>query len=396
LGQVVSLTGILGPLAAPARAAIAAWTAAVNARGGVACHPVVVYTKDDAGDPAQAAAAVQELVEEKHVQALVGTHTIISMNGLIAGIEKEHVPVVGGDLAGFAWNNHPLLFPQGPAEIDMIRAGLEQIVRTGTPKVAVLYCVEAPVCTAADKLFPGEAAKAGAQVVMNTPISLGQTDFTAQCLNARGAGAQVLRTIADGATIGRIARSCAAVGYFPKLLGVSVGTSAEQAGDPAIRRDTLILAGSTAPWTRRDSTGQREFLDALARFAPGLLADGNSITAWAAGKLLEAAVAGLGPAARDEPLTTARILDGLGRIHNETLGGLTTPITFTPGQTGAPRPRCAFLEVLTVSGWTTPQDSRPLCFPTDIASSAAGNGAALGAAPAVALAGAWRRAGGAR
>jgi branched-chain amino acid transport system substrate-binding protein len=54
-------------------------------------------------------------------------------------------------------------------------------------------------------------------------------------------------------------------------------------------------------------------------------------------------------------------VSGLGRIKNETLGGLVPPITFSPGQPAAPRLDCVFLELLTRSGWTAPAGSSPVC-----------------------------------
>src|SRR6201999_2070678 len=54
IGQVGTFSGFLGPIIGPARTALAAWAMDVNAHGGLACHPVVVYSADDGGDPAPA------------------------------------------------------------------------------------------------------------------------------------------------------------------------------------------------------------------------------------------------------------------------------------------------------------------------------------------------------
>lgn len=74
-----------------------------------------------------------------------------------------------------------------------------------------------------------------------------------------------------------------------------------------------------------------------------------------------AAVAATGPAARDQPITTADILTGLGRVKNETLGGLSPPITFSPGQSSAPPVRCIYFELLSEQGWTAPRGSKYVC-----------------------------------
>ncbi|MGQ0465303.1 MAG: hypothetical protein ACT4QG_08270 [Sporichthyaceae bacterium] len=85
------------------------------------------------------------------------------------------------------------------------------------------------------------------------------------------------------------------------------------------------------------------------------------MVAWSAGKLFEAAIAGLGAKASDGPIDTADVLAGLGTIRNETLGGLAPPLTFTPDQERAPVVRCAFVELLTEQGWTAPVGSKPVC-----------------------------------
>jgi len=109
-----------------------------------------------------------------------------------------------------------------------------------------------------------------------------------------------------------------------------------------------------------DNQGQRDFHAALARYTPQLTPDADAICAWAAGRLLEAAVRDLGPTARAAPITTADLFAGLGRIHQETLGGLTPPMTFTPAQSAAPLIDCVYFELLTDKGWTA-TSSQPRC-----------------------------------
>jgi len=50
VGQVGTFSGVLGTITASARAALSLWATDLNARGGLACHPVRIYSEDDAGD----------------------------------------------------------------------------------------------------------------------------------------------------------------------------------------------------------------------------------------------------------------------------------------------------------------------------------------------------------
>ncbi|MGQ0629634.1 MAG: ABC transporter substrate-binding protein [Sporichthyaceae bacterium] len=361
IGQVGSFSGVAGPITASARTALAVWAKHINAQGGLACHPVEIFVADDGADATRAASAVAQLVNDRKVVALVATFSSLSMTGLIDGVEKAKIPVVGGDLLALEWNSHPLLFPQGAGLEGQAGGAIQQLVSQGKTKLGLLYCVEASACTTGAKIIPERAKAFGAEIVYSTPVSLTQTDFTAQCQNAKNAGVQALGVAVDGSSIGRVARSCAALGYFPPLISNGLVISPAQAEDPGIRKNTLFTASSNAPWMRTDTPGQKEYAAALAQYAPGLETDGASMATWSAATLFAAAISKLGDDAIGRPITTADVFTGLGRIKNETLGGLAPPITFSPNQKFAPLSRCVYFELLTVEGWTAPLGSQPLC-----------------------------------
>jgi hypothetical protein len=165
----------------------------------------------------------------------------------------------------------------------------------------------------------------------------------------------------DGAAQGRVARSCASVGYHPLLAAGSATFTLKQTEDPNLRTLGMVSGGPVAPWMAQDTPAARELHETLARLAPALEPDGEAVLGWTSGKLLEATVARLTPSQRAGPLTTELILDGLGRIHGETLGGLTGPLTFTPGEKHAVSSGCNYFERLGPDGWTTPTGSKPVC-----------------------------------
>lgn len=360
IGQVGTFSGVTGPAWAGGRTSLTVWAKDVNARGGVACHPVVLHFADDSGDPAQAAALVQDQVKNGTI-AFVGGHDDLSIAGFKQGIETAKVPAIGGDLIAIEWNQSPYLFPQGAGILDQIFGLMKQNVDAGHTKLGLLYCVEIAACSVANKAInsDGLAAKAGANVVYNSAISLTQTDFTAQCQSAKNAGADQLGLAMDGSSMARVARSCAAVGYRPALGGIGGTISPGQAEDPNLRAFGLSTASGTAPWTVFDTPGLRAYKAAMETYAPGEADSGSSVQIWTAGKLFEAAVAKLGDAAASRPLTAAMIIDGLHRISHETLGGLTGPLSFLNGPT--PSNGCFFYEKLTDAGWTAPRGSKPEC-----------------------------------
>ncbi|MGQ0847362.1 MAG: ABC transporter substrate-binding protein [Sporichthyaceae bacterium] len=360
LGQVGTFSGVGGAITASARTALAVWAKAVNDRGGIACHPVTLTVIDDGMDPAKTSAAVATLVSKHRVVALVGTVAPATLNGLLDGVEKARIPVVGGDGVGREWNANRWLFPQGSSFEPVIEERLRYAVGMGKAKIGLLYCVEAGACTEVAEVAPKLAKQAGAEIVSSTPVSITQTDFTAQCQNAKNAGAQALLLGVDGSSIGRVARSCASLGYRPLLIANGLLISATQAADPGIRANQLLTTTANAPWLKTDTPGQREFAAAMGRYAPTAGLDAAAMVAWSAGKLFEAAIARLGAAAAGS-VTTQDVLAGLGKIRGETLDGLAAPIAFSPGQEGAPVVGCAFVELLTTEGWTAPEGSKPVC-----------------------------------
>jgi branched-chain amino acid transport system substrate-binding protein len=362
LGQVGTFSGVAAPISAATRTAAAVWAQDVNARGGLACHPVTLFSVDDGGDGARAAALVQQLQAEKRVIALVANSVVFSVTGFRSAIEKVKLPAVGGDLVGPDWHESPYMFAQGASIFDQILGFLRQGSEMGKKKVGALYCVELSACS--EGLAYAKAGgdkRAGVELVYESAISVTQPDFTAQCQNAKNAGVDQLVLGMDGSSMIRVARSCAALGYRPLLTGVGQSISLGQSTDANLRSFGLAVASGVAPWTEDDTPGVKAYRAAPARYAPSLQPDGSSISGWTAGKLMEAAIAGVAAKARSGPLTTALVMEGLGTIKNQDLGGLTAALTFTPDQKASKSSGCIFYELLGTGGWTAPRGSRKVC-----------------------------------
>jgi branched-chain amino acid transport system substrate-binding protein len=358
LGQIGTFSGLAGPIAGDGLTALAVWAKDVNARGGLACHPVTLYVRDDGGDPARAAAAVKELLG-RGVVAFVGNLTALTQQGFKPEIEKNCVPAVGIDF-GLDWSTRPCFFPQGGGWNESIAGLVAQAKERKHSRLGLLYCVEINTCSSIGKDIGAAADREGVQLVYSSAISLTQTDYTAQCQNAKNAQVEELVVAMEGSAMARLARSCLALGYKPLLVGAAFAINPKQAEDPRIRELGLAAINSNAPWFATDQPGLRAYQAALRTYAPQIVSSGITLQMFAAGRLLEAGVANLGSAARNAPLTSAQILAGLNKIKNETLGGLTAPLDFTIK--GKPRSSgCVYLTMLGPPGWTTPDGTKPLC-----------------------------------
>lgn len=360
LGQVGTFTGIAGPIAGDALLAIGAWVKDVNSRGGLACHPVVLYSRDDGGDPARASAAVRELLDERHVVAFLANLTPLSQSGFLPEIEKRCVPAIGIDI-GPEWSREPCLFPQGGGYEERIAGAVAQSIDRGHHRLGLLYCVEVAACTTTGKDLKIQAERRGATLAYSSAVSLTQTDFTAQCQNAKNAGVEELTVALEGSAMARLARSCLALNYRPLLVGAAFALNPHQAADPALRELGLATTNPNVPWFLTDQPGLREYQAALARYAPQAANSGITLQMWAAAKVLEAGIARLGDSARRGPLTSAAILLGLNSIHGETLAGLSAPLDFRFSADGTRSSRCVFAALLGASGWVAPHGSTPWC-----------------------------------
>ena len=329
LGQVVSAAGLIGQNVGSAVPTLQAWAKAVNARGGIACHPVQVISQDDGSDPARSASAVSDLVRNRKAVALVANFVPLSISGFHSAVTKEGVPVIGGDLFSLDWWQDGLFYPVGTYVDANAIGATSAVAKKGADKVGVLYCLESSVCPPYKDAVVRGAAANGYSVVYEAQVSLTQPDFTSQCQNAKNAGATQISSLIDGSAVSRLARSCASIGYYPKLAIGSLAATFDQ-GDPNIRRATVSLASASGPWFDTGIPGQKEYLSSMARFAGSLALNPSSSLAWIGGMMAEKAIEKLGASARTTAITTEMIRTGLSMIKNETLDGMVAPTTFSP------------------------------------------------------------------
>lgn len=333
IGQVGGFSGLIGAGLKGAIQAPYVWVRDVNARGGLGCHPVEFIQRDDGSDPARSQAAVQDLAQNENAVALFSNWVLLNSAGFRAGVEAERIAAVGGDQVNPDWTESPFMFPVGGTARGNFAGALKGAGEAGGTKLAILYCIESTACPAFYNAATsdGFAQRYGMEVVYTTQISLTQTDFTAQCQNAKNAGADTLLLAGDPSTLVRTARSCANLNYFPRY-PIAANQASFDPNDPNLRRAGAFLAAPVFPHTETSNQAEQEFRAAMERYAPSAPIDAAAAMTWAAGRMLEAAVAKLGPEAQTQPLTRELILQGLGMIDAETLAGLIPPTTYVAGQ----------------------------------------------------------------
>jgi len=362
IGEVGVFSGPIGANMKPISDSVRIWVRWINDRGGINGHPVSLLTGDSAADPARHRALVQQLVD-KGVIAFVGQPgEVFSGGGSVQYLTQQRVPVIGSEGGADWFYQSPVYFPQiqhGRALVQALATGTaKEAVARGKSKLAIWTCVEAQVCKDVDEIVPKVTPKYGVTVVNSSKVSIGQPDFTAECLSTRNAGAEMIFMAADGATISRGAASCTRQGYRPTwvLIGATI-LAKQHAEDPNL--NNAIGVDTQAPWFLDNSPGRKEWRDGLARYAPDLSTTSSNMIGWVAAKLFEYAMK-KGP----EPYTRESLLASLWSTRGDPLPDLTVPYLFNPEKPATPT-TCFWNVTPTDGKWTSADGGQRHCFDYD-------------------------------
>ncbi|HVU72785.1 MAG TPA: ABC transporter substrate-binding protein [Mycobacteriales bacterium] len=360
LCQTGSFTGQAGPPLGNAQPALAAWVRWTNAHGGLAGHLVKLDSKDDAQDANKALQIAQNCVQNEHAVAFVASMMVVSAGTVGQYAQSQKVPVVGGDALEDVWFTNPYMFPEGASPEGIDGGAVAAWKAAGKTSPAIVYCVESSACPEANKDVQAQAKAQGIPVKQTYQVSLANPSFTSQCSSMKSANIDAVHVDLDGSGIQRLARDCNAIGFHPLYTTGSLALDANAVvSDPNL--EGLTVATGVFPWITSATQASKDFQTAMSTYAPNTSPTESAADAWTSGQLLAEAIAKVGNAARTGPITSAMIMQGLGMIKNDTLGGLVMgPLTFTAGQP-SPRLRCTGLATLHNGAWTAPKGATPTC-----------------------------------
>jgi branched-chain amino acid transport system substrate-binding protein len=371
VGNLSTLSGVLGELFAPVVPALKTFVAAQNVCGGLNGHRIKLIIRDDQGDPATAATLAQEMIKNDKILAFVGNIEVLTVHAIVDTVRKAGIPVIGGDLVSDAWFNNSLFFPQASSIQSFAVAYLNAIVKHFKVKVvANVFCFEVPLaCGTQNKALLEMAPKFGVNIVLSPEVSLTQPSFLAECLRMKNAGVQAVILSVDAASAQRIARSCEQVGFFPKTLIHPIGVGNEQQLFGNKWLGGTYIPMNTFPHMADRTPAERYYQASVKRFHPGFATGGAASSGWSSAALLVAAAANL-PA---ENPTSQSLLDTLYEFKAQKfteLGGLTaSPLTYQ--RDGIPLiPYCHFNAIVNAddngySSYTTTPECSDLLAPSD-------------------------------
>jgi branched-chain amino acid transport system substrate-binding protein len=306
-----------------------AWANEVNASGGLNGHPVKVIVKDDGGNPSTALQAAKELVEQDHVMAIVGESSTADAS-FASYVASKGVPVVGGFSAEAPFLSNPNFFPSAANLVALLFGTAKEAKDAGKTNLGVMYCAESPICAQLVPLMQGIGKIVGIKI---TPEKISATapSYTAPCLSLKGSGVDALYVANNGAVVERVVAGCAQQGYKPLQAGQGPTLTPELLKSQALAG--ALAAGTSANPYDTSLPVIKRLQDAVNKSYPGFT-NGSEfaydvVFPWSGAMLFEAAAkAGkLGPAS-----TPKDVMQALYGLKNETLGGLSGPLNFTPGK----------------------------------------------------------------
>jgi branched-chain amino acid transport system substrate-binding protein len=356
LGSICSCTGPAAASLGDSGKVITAWVKSVNSSGGINGHPVKLTVLDDGENPATSLQDAKELVEQDHVMAIVSDASLVD-SSWAKYIRSTGVPVVGGISANGTFGVQPDFYASGSTLIPLLVGTVAEA--KGKKNFGVMYCAEEPVCAQLVPLVEGIGKGDGLKV---TPQSISATapSYAAPCLALKSAGVDALYIADNGPTVERVVAGCHQQGYNPLNVVQATTSSNQLLKDPVF--NGALLTGTNANPYDASLPAVKAFQDAVNKYDPGLLTSSSfaydSYSAWTGGALFEAAAT----AGKLTPTSTpADVKKALYSLKNETLGGLVSPLTFTPGKPAFTP--CWFTGQIEGGKFTSLAGDKPTCLP---------------------------------
>ena len=333
IGTICSCSGVLAPSIGKSLDVMKIWVKWINAHGGLNGHPVVLKAYDDGQDSARGLAAAKKLVEQDHVVAIVGQMSLVGADWA-SYVDDAGVPVVGGITVDIPYITDPNFYPSGSTLPMLLQAVVTLAKDSGKKKLGVYYCSETPVCSALPTILTPLVKDAGMEIE-SAKVSQAQPDYTAACLQFKQAGVDAVFGGVNSDVVPRIADSCAQQGYKPLSVASSGTTQRSWLSNPNLQG--ALIGGTNAVYTDSSVPGVKTFLDAIKKYQPNLLESPQFsyplIFPWAGAQLF-AEVADLAKLTPES--TSADVVAGLAMVKDETLDGVSPPLTFVTGKTTFP------------------------------------------------------------
>jgi branched-chain amino acid transport system substrate-binding protein len=324
IGVAAAETGVGASLWAQAAKIPTVWADYTNAHGGIAGHKVQVIVEDSKSDPAAGLAVAHDLVQNKHVVAMLTLDTQAE-TAIAQYLQKAKIPLLGMNFDSTI-TSKPNVFNVNSSVLGVASGTVLAAKLAGKTKFGLMYCTESPACAQVRPLYQGVASQIGVKYTGDTPISASAASYTAQCLSFIDKGATDIEVDEAESAQVRVAADCLKQGYK--------GTFSELASEvdiPAYKSvpgTTWIGTLNAFPWWI-NAAPVKTYRDAVQQYAPSLnIESAAPAGAWTSLLMFTRALS-----AATGAVTPASVSAAYATVKNETLNGLLpSPVSFVAGK----------------------------------------------------------------
>lgn len=317
IGAAISQSGFLSDLAQGMRDALLLWQEEVNAAGGLLGRTVELRLYDDASDSLRSTALYELLVRDDGAEVLIGPFGSAATSIAAAVAERNRRVMVNA--TGASPGIHKRAFHyvfQVPPPSDRATAGVPPVAALANLRSAVVIARDESSAQPMTEQLKAEVAKLGGRLEIRPPsiyvldVMKGLESFAT---GLKATGVDVVLAPATTHELAELLRGFKAAGFAPGLLVAP--HSLEPEFIRLVGMDAEYTAGLSFYEPRAATPGNAAFVKAYrAKYkrAP----DFHAACAWAAGRVLEAAVAKAGSFDQEKlraafaALETATILGG--------------------------------------------------------------------------------------
>jgi branched-chain amino acid transport system substrate-binding protein len=314
LGTTVSETGAYAEVGKYALQGYQLYINQQNAKGGWLGRQLKLQVYDDASDPATAVTLYQKLVQQDHVNLLVGPYSS-AITAAVANIADQYkMPMISPEVAAVAPFKRGLKYIfQGTATSDRYVYGAIQIAKQYGYKKIALTGEDTAFPKSIAAVVPDMAKAAGLDVVFNELYPHNASDYTAIVQKIKQSNPDVVLAISYFPDSVGIIRALKQANVTPKELFFTIGPAEPNFGKEVGNDATGVLFASN--WSPELKTqGNADFAKAF-KAAFGVEADYHAAQNFAALQVLGAAIAST------KSLDNEKLRDYMGSHEVETVCG---------------------------------------------------------------------------
>lgn len=188
IGVVVPLTGPFSPLGIGDKAAIEQEVARINADGGVLGRDLEVTIKDDKTEVPQSVTEYNQMAADRSYTAILSSSNVSASTAIGPSAESNKIPTIAlGPVSAFKDGSNDYAFTCVAIPELYAEAVVDYLEAEGIKSLAIAYTSEDPYGNYGNQATVEAAEKAGIDVLVDEPIDVTATDFTAAISKVKAA-----------------------------------------------------------------------------------------------------------------------------------------------------------------------------------------------------------------